>query len=96
MSVGVNEKPTVVHGLEDRVRVRVRVRGDLDEMDVFDQPISEIGKSASIELFGKAFLDVLKATQDVDHRFRLPVVGEALAGKESFHTGRTLVDVEIE
>ena len=44
MSVGLSDSPRVVHGLEDGVGGVVRVSGDLDEVDVLQKPVDEVGQ----------------------------------------------------
>jgi hypothetical protein len=93
--VGVRE-PTVVHGLENRVRVGVGVGGDLDEVHVLDEPVGEVRKRIAGELLRHVVFDVLEAVEDVDDRFRLAILGKGLAGEQGIHGRLALVHVEVE
>ena len=94
---GREREPAVVHGLEDRVGVVVRVGGDLDEVDVLDQPVHEVRKRGALELLGEELLDVGVPGDDVrDATPTRSASGELLALVERLHAAGALGDVEVE
>jgi len=50
---------TVIHRLKDLVGVVVRVRRDLDQVHILDQPVGEIGEGVLTELLRERLLEVL-------------------------------------
>ena len=95
---GAEREAPVVHGLEDRVGVVVRVCGDLDDMDVLREPVDEVGKRLLCQFGGKILLDVLVAGEEVLDGFRLVrwVEGLDLVPVDGLHAGQTIGHVDIE
>ena len=65
-------------------------------MDVFDEPVGEVRKGGTSELFRESLFNVLVAGQNVGHGFGMPVLANRLASVECFHAGGPFRNVEIE
>jgi hypothetical protein len=59
---------TIIHGLENGVGVVVGVRGDLDQMNIFDQPVHKVRQRLTQQILGKMVLDVGVASENVRNR----------------------------
>lgn len=93
---GTEREPAIIHRLEDRVGVVVGVGGDLDQMDILQQPVDEVRKGGLAQLLGEVGLQVVVALHEVLHR--LGTVGhvEGLAFVERVHGRGALIDMEVE
>ena len=65
-------------------------------MDIFKQPVDEVGQRRVPQLVGKVGFEVAVTRDEILNGFGTPIEIEGVAFVERFHSGRELVHMEIE
>ena len=86
----------IVHRLEDRVGIVVRVGRDLHEMHVLEQPVDEVRQCLMADVVGQRFFEVAVACIQVLDGLASPVHVERLIAEQRIHALGSLGHVEVE